>query len=423
MNNHTNLTSRIVIAMLLGLMAGLAVKLFLPDNTFVQTYCINGLCELVGNVFISALKMVVVPLVFVSLVCGTCSLRDTAMLGRLGVKTMGLYLATTAIAVSLALGLAVAVKPGAGVQMSGAQYVPTEAPGLLEVVGSIIPSNPLRALAEGNMLQIIVFSMLFGVAISLTGKAGERIAQLFQDLNEVVIRLVLLLMAIAPYGVFCLMAKMFATVGFDTIFSLIRYFVLVIVALILHAAITFPLMLRVFVGISPWAFYKKMRPAMLFAFSTASSSATLPVTMETATRRLGVRNSIASFTLPLGATLNMDGTAIMQGIATVFIAQVYAIDLSAAQCLMVVVTATLASIGTAAVPSAGMIMLAMVLQQVGLPVEGIALIIGVDRLLDMTRTAVNVAGDCTVSCIVAGSEGEFDRDVFLQSSEQTEDSR
>jgi Na+/H+-dicarboxylate symporter len=208
------------------------------------------------------------------------------------------------------------------------------------------------------------------------------------------------------------MAKLFATFGFETIRSLISYFILVIFVLILHAVVTYPVMLKLLANLNPFIFFRKMRPAMLFAFSTASSNATLPVTLETATCHLGIRNTIASFTLPLGATINMDGTAIMQGIATVFIAQVYNIDLGFSQYLSVILTATLASVGTAAVPSAGLIMLAMVLQQVGLPVEGIALIIGVDRLLDMTRTAVNVAGDCTVSCIVAKSEGEFDRQVF-----------
>jgi Na+/H+-dicarboxylate symporter len=225
-------------------------------------------------------------------------------------------------------------------------------------------------------------------------------------------KLVIILINIAPYGVLCLIARIFATFGFDTIRNLFTYFLLVLFVLILHCTLVYPLMLKLLAGLNPITFFKKMRSVMLFAFSTASSNATLPVTLETATRHLGVRNTIASFTLPLGATINMDGTAIMQGVATVFIAQVYNIDLSLTQYLSVILTATLASIGTAAVPSAGLIMLAMVLQQVGLPVEGIALIIGVDRLLDMTRTAVNVAGDCTVSCIVAKSEGEFDQAVF-----------
>jgi len=219
-------------------------------------------------------------------------------------------------------------------------------------------------------------------------------------------------MNLAPYGVFCLMAKLFATLGFDTIGNLITYFLLVLFVLMLHGTVTYSLMIRLLTGLNPILFFRKMRPAMLFAFSTASSNATLPVTLETATQHLGVKNTTASFTIPLGATINMDGTAIMQGVATVFIAQAYNVDLAFSQYLSIILTATLASIGTAGVPGVGLVMLAMVLQQVGLPVEGIALIIGVDRLLDMTRTAVNVTGDCVVSCIVAKSEGEFDQSTF-----------
>jgi Na+/H+-dicarboxylate symporter len=267
-------------------------------------------------------------------------------------------------------------------------------------------------MVEGNMLQVIVFSILFGIAVALAGRPGEKVADLFSDLNEIIMKLIIILMDLAPYGVFCLMAKLFATLGFDTIGNLITYFLLVLFVLVLHGTATYPLMLKLLAGLNPLMFFRKMRPVMLFAFSTSSSNATLPVTLKTTTHHLGVRNNIASFTIPLGATINMDGTAIMQGVATVFIAQAYNIDLSFAQYLSVILTATLASIGTAGVPGVGLITLAMVLQQVGLPVEGIALIIGVDRLLDMTRTAVNVTGDCTVSCIVAKSEGEFDQSAF-----------
>jgi Na+/H+-dicarboxylate symporter len=407
-----SLTSRILLAMVAGLATGLILKYLFPGSEFIRAYITEGLFYIIGKIFISSLKMLVVPLVFVSLVCGTCSLRDASRLGRLGIKAVGLYLLTTALAVSLALTFAVLAGPGQGTNLHTAEYVPQEAPALKEVIISMFPSNPVRAMAEGNMLQIIVFSILFGIAVALSGKPGERVANFFNDLNRIILKLVVILMNLAPYGVFCLMAKLFATFGFETIRSLISYFILVIFVLILHAVVTYPVMLKLLANLNPFIFFRKMRPAMLFAFSTASSNATLPVTLETATCHLGIRNTIASFTLPLGATINMDGTAIMQGIATVFIAQVYNIDLGFSQYLSVILTATLASVGTAAVPSAGLIMLAMVLQQVGLPVEGIALIIGVDRLLDMTRTAVNVAGDCTVSCIVAKSEGEFDRQVF-----------
>ena len=262
------------------------------------------------------------------------------------------------------------------------------------------------------MLQVIVFALLFGVAMALSGEPGKRLAGVFEDINAVIMRLVMILMNLAPYGVFFLLAKLFTTLQWDLILNLIKYFLLVIFVLVLHGTVVYSTLLKTLTGLNPVAFLKKMKDAILFAFSTSSSAATLPVTMETATKKLGVKNSIASFTLPMGATLNMDGTAIMQGVATVFIAQVFGVDLSIGDFLMVILTATLASIGTAAVPGVGLIMLAMVLQQVGLPVEGIALIIGVDRLLDMTRTAVNVTGDCMVSCVVATSEKEFDYDTF-----------
>jgi Na+/H+-dicarboxylate symporter len=267
-------------------------------------------------------------------------------------------------------------------------------------------------MAEGKMLQIIVFAVLFGLAITQAGKKGQIIAEFFQNINEVIMKMVTIIMAIAPYGVFALIAKMMATLGVDSILPLAKYFFLVIFVLIVHGLVTFPVMLKLFTGLDPRIFLKKMRAVQLFAFSTSSSGATIPVSMETVTKRLGVKNSIASFTVPLGATINMDGTAIMQGVATVFIAQAFQVDLSFVQYLTVILTAVLASIGTAAVPGVGLITLTMVLQQVGLPVEGIALIIGVDRILDMIRTSVNVTGDATVSCIIAKAEGDFDMDVF-----------
>lgn len=407
-----NLTNRIILAMILGMLTGLALQYLLPATMFIQTYITGGLFHVVGKLFIASLKMLVVPLVFVSLVCGTCSLRDTTKLGRLGAKALVLYLVTTVIAVTLALTCTVFVGPGEGSNLQTSAYIPQEAPQFKDMLINLFPSNPIKAMAEGNMLQIIIFAILFGIAVALAGDPGARVARLFNDVNGVIMELIIILMNLAPYGVFCLMAKLFATVGFDTIRNVVGYFLLVLFVLALHITVAYPIMLKFMADLKPSIFFRKMRPVMLFAFSTASSNATLPVTLETATQHLGVKNTIASFTIPLGATINMDGTAIMQGVATVFIAQAYNVDLSLAQYLSVIIIATLASIGTAAVPSAGLIMLAMVLQQVGLPVEGITLIIGVDRLLDMARTAVNVTGDCTIACIVARSEGQFDQSVF-----------
>ncbi|WP_417665600.1 dicarboxylate/amino acid:cation symporter [Pseudidiomarina sp.] len=408
-----SLTSRIVIGMVAGIVLGILLKALFPDSTIVEGYLTKGIFYVVGQIFIASLQMLVVPLVFVSLVVGTCSLSDPSKLGRLGGKAVGLYLITTAIAITFAIAMAVLVQPGTGLELAtDATYEPTQAPSLAQVIIDLFPTNPFNAFANGNMLQIIVFALLFGISMALVGKAGDRVKTLFDDFNEVIMKLVIILMNIAPYGVFALMAKLFAETSFETIFSLGKYFLLVLFVLIAHALITYPIILKGLSGMNPRIFLRKMREVQIFGFSTASSNATMPVTLETVTKRLGVHNSVGSFTVPLGATINMDGTAIMQGVATVFIAQVYLVDLSIADYLMVVLTATLASVGTAGVPGVGMIMLAMVLGQVGLPVEGIGLIIGVDRLLDMTRTAVNVTGDAMVSVVVAKSEGALDEDVF-----------
>lgn len=308
---------------------------------------------------------------------------------------------------------ALLVNPGEGVNMTAnTTFASREAPSLAQVIIQMFPSNPFAAFAEGNMLQVIVFALLFGISTVLAGQAGERVAALFNDINEVIMRLVTLLMNIAPYGVFCLMATLFTDLAWSTFGNLVVYFLVVFVALLTHAMVTYPLILKTLTGLNPFLFLRKMRATALFAFSTASSNATIPVTLETATKKMGVNNSIASFTVPLGATINMDGTAIMQGVATVFIAQVFNVDLSLTDYLMVILTATLASIGTAGVPGVGLIMLAMVLDQVGLPVEGIGLIIGVDRILDMTRTAVNVTGDSMVTIIVGKTENQLDEQVF-----------
>jgi len=423
-NKKLSLTLRIVIGMTAGIAVGFFFQWLLAgaDERHLSIlglaiplkgFFVDGIFHVGGEIFIASLKMLVVPLVFVSLVCGTCSLSDTSKLGRLGGKSIGLYLMTTAIAISLAIGAALFIGPGQGVEMqSDASFDVSSAPTLAQVFINIFPSNPIESMASGNMLQIIVFAVLFGLAVALSGKTGERIAAMFTDFNEVIMKLVTLLMNLAPYGVFFLMAKLFTTLGFGTIASLLKYFLVVLAVLFIHGLVVYPVLLKLLSGLNPVIFLQKMRDAALFGFSTSSSNATLPVTMETVNKKLGVNNSISSFTVPLGATINMDGTAIMQGVATVFIAQVFGVDLTLTDFLMVILTATLASIGTAGVPGVGLIMLAMVLQQVGLPIEGIALIIGVDRLLDMTRTAVNVTGDAMVSCIVAKSEGEFNAEIY-----------
>lgn len=419
-DNKLSLTIKIFIGMIAGAVIGLLLNmLFGEDGDLVvagvslNDVLVEGLFGALGQIFIASLKMLVVPLVFFSLVCGTSSLSEPSKLGSLGGKSIGLYIMTTAIAITTAIFAALIFAPGEGLNLTTeATFSAKEAPSLAQVFVNMFPSNPIASMAEGNMLQIIVFAVIFGVAITLAGESGTRIKQGFNDLNDVIMKIVTLVMAIAPVGVFVLMAKLFASIGFDTILGLAKYFFLLFFVLVFHGLVTYSLILKTLTGLSPRILLSKMRQTALFAFSTSSSNATLPVTMATARQKLGVKPTVSSFTVPLGATINMDGTAIMQGIATVFIAQVYGVDLSVTDFLMVILTATLASIGTAGVPGVGLIMLAMVLQQVNLPVEGIALIIGVDRLLDMTRTAVNVTGDCMVACVVAKSEGELDETIF-----------
>ncbi|MEF1172925.1 dicarboxylate/amino acid:cation symporter [Vibrio sinaloensis] len=408
-----SLTARVILGMVAGILTGFAIRTLFADNGFVDTYIVNGLFEVGGQIFVASLKMLVVPLVFVSLVCGTSSLKDLSTLGRMGGKTLAFYVTTTAVAITLALTMGNLFQPGAGADLTAASsFKSAEAPSLGQVIIDMFPTNPISAMAEGKTLQVIVFAVLFGIAISAAGKPGERIAAFFSDLNEVIMKLVAILMNLAPFGVFFLMAKLFTGLGLSAIVNLAEYFLVLAGTLVLHGLVTYSVMLKGFTGLSPIIFLKKMEDAIMFAFSTASSNATIPVTMETAKNRMGVDNRVSSFTVPLGATVNMDGTAIMQGVATAFIAQAFNIDLTMGDYLMVILTATLASIGTAGVPGVGLVMLAMVLNQVGLPLEGIALIMGVDRLLDMIRTAVNITGDSAVTVIVAKSEGALNEERF-----------
>jgi len=411
-----NLTVRILIGMAAGVVLGLLIQSTgVAADHWLRVYLVDGLLDAGGSIFIRSLQLMVVPLVLVSLICGAASLGSHGNMGRVGLKTIGLYLMTTALAITIALVLALIVSPGesagdADIVMS--EFTPKEPTSIKDTLVNVFPKNPIAAMAEGNMLQVIIFALLFGIALSRTGEAGARLASMFDDLNEVMMKLITMLIQLAPIGVFCLMAEMFSNVGWREIYKLFAYFMTVVVALLLHAAIVYPALLSGLGRISPLKFYKKMREPMLVAFSTSSSGATLPVTLRTVEKRIGVKNEVAAFAVPLGATINMDGTAIMQGVATVFIAQFYAIDLGMSDYLMVILTATMASIGTAGVPGVGLIMLTMVLNQVGLPVEGIMLIIGIDRLLDMLRTAVNIAGDGSVATIVASSEDDLDREVF-----------
>ena len=414
------LTTRILIAMAAGIALGSILNLFstqgwLPAGaqSFTDEYLVGGLFDVMGRVFVASLKLLVVPLVFVSLVCGASALGNNARMGRIALRTIALYLVTTVIAVSVALMVAMLIGPGNGIVLPGeANFVPRPSPSLTDVIVNIVPSNPVRAMAEGEMLQVIVFALLIGFAITRAGESGERVMAFFRDFEQVIMKIVGILMVLAPWGVFALLTKLFSQLGVGAIVDLAKYFSTVLGVLIFHGLVVYSLLLRTLAGLPPSMLLYKIRPVWAFAFSTASSAATIPVTMQAVEKRFGVKPTVAGFTVPLGATINMDGTAIMQGIATVFIAQVYGVDLSVGDLAAVVLTATMASIGTAGVPGAGLIILALVLEQVGLPVEGIAMIIGVDRLLDMVRTAVNVTGDATVSLIVGEKEGQVDKAVF-----------
>lgn len=435
------LTRYILIAMIGGILSGLTLSLLvdfavnpetgLPllddknrpvlEHSFFADYIINGFFQFLSEAFIRSLTALVVPLVFVSLVCGTAAMDDVRKLGTVGLKTFLLYLSTTGIAISIAIVAALVIKPGVGVvDLQMQEFVPSETKPLLQVFIDIFPRNLGSAFVDGQMLQIICAALAFGIALVVSGEHGRRVLDFFNNLNEVIMKLVIIVMLMAPFGVFAKMAQVFAKEGFDTILALAKYFLLVIGVLLIHSFVVYPTMLKLFTGLNPIIFFKKMRNAQLFAFSTASSNATIPVTLRATEDRLGVHNKIASFTVPLGATINMDGTAIMQGVATVFIAQMSGIELTITQYLMVILAATMASIGTAGVPSAGLVMLTLVLGLVGLPPDKIGLIIGIDRLLDMVRTAVNVTGDATITCIVANSEGQLQNEIFNRPIEEDE---
>ncbi|GIX22317.1 MAG: proton/glutamate symporter [Gammaproteobacteria bacterium] len=402
------LTRRVLLALLAGLVVGLALAPFAGEGA-LREQLVDGVLQIGGALFVAALKMLVVPLVFVSLVWGVSGLGGGAALGRLAARTLALYLATTAVAVTLALTLAAAVRPGAGLaRPESVDFQPPEAPPLGRVFLDLVPENPLAAMVEGQMLGVIVFALLFGLAMSRAPGGAPKLKALFDELNETLLRLVMMVMAAAPLGVFCLIARTFAVEGLEALWALARYAGTVAGALLLHVALVYGGLVKGLARLPVRPFFAKLRAVQLFAFSTSSSNATLPVTLRTVQTRLGVSESVAAFTLPLGATVNMDGTAIMQGVAAVFVANVYGVDLGLGQFLTVILTATLASIGAAGVPGIGLITLTLVLQQIGLPLEAIGLIWGVDRLLDMLRTAVNVTGDAAVTVVVARAEGRLD---------------
>ncbi len=405
------LTTKIFIGLIGGLVLGVVLNLWIPHSYVRDDIFVDGIFYVIGNGFIRLMKMLVVPLVFCSLVCGSSAIGDTKSLGKVGGKTIAFYLLTTALAVSVAITVATFVRPGVGLDMSSietSEVAVAENVSVTDTILNIIPENPVGALADGTMLQIILFALLIGVLLAKMGERAELLANLFNQCNELMMEMTNLVMNLAPVGVFCMIAKTFANLGFDAFLPLLKYMGSVLLGLALQCFGVYMILLVVFTRLNPARFIKKFFPVMAFAFSTSTSNATIPMNIDTLEERIGVSRKISSFTIPLGATINMDGTSIMQGVAVVFAAQGY---------LTVIATATLASIGTAGIPSVGLVTLSMVFSAVGIPVEAIMLIMGVDRILDMVRTAVNITGDAVCTTIVAHQNGDLDREVFNRMEE------
>lgn len=414
------LTTKIFIALILGAVFGILLHYAVPSGQIKDTILVEGVLYVIGQGFIRLMKMLVVPLVFCSIVCGSMSIGDTKKLGTVGVRTLVFYLATTALAITIALSIGNVLDPGIGLDMSAISSASTEVEAMESTSMSatllnIIPDNPLAALATGNMLQIIVFALIVGIILAKLGEKTEVVANFFSQFNDIMMEMTMMVMSLAPIGVFCLISRTFAGIGFYAFLPLAKYMLSVLLALAAQCFLVYLGLLKVFTGLNPIKFIRNFFPVMAFAFSTATSNATIPLSIDTLAKKMGVSKRISSFTVPLGATINMDGTAIMQGVAVVFAAQAFGIPLTLADYITVIGTATLASIGTAGVPSVGLVTLTMVFNSVGLPVEAIGLIMGIDRILDMARTAVNITGDAVCTTIVAHQNHALDKEVFKNS--------
>lgn len=412
-----SLTTKTLLALFLGATFGIMLS-SIPENQFTQTFLLDGILKLLGTGFLNAVKLIVVPLVFVSIVYATASLDDLKKIGRIGGKTFVFYILTTALAIILALFIGALLKPGVGVNLDPikANEVITNTTAttvnFVDTLLNMIPTNIFTAFSEGNILGIIFFAILLGLSITMVGEKAKPLFVLFESANEVLLQLVQVIMQFAPFGVFALLTTTFANFGFSALLPLIKYVLTVVLGLGLQLLVIYMGMLFFIGKLRPSIFLKKFAPIFNICLSTASSSAALPLALEHSEKSFGVSKKVSSFTLPLGSTINMDGTAIMQGISVMFIAQIYGISLGINDYVMVILSAVLASVGTAGVPGVGMIMLTMVLASVNLPLEGIALIMGVDRIIDMLRTAINVAGDNVCTILIAKSEKEFDETIY-----------
>ena len=399
------LTTWILISLVAGIVIGIVCSMAVPDGSPFDLYVIEGVFYVLGQWFIRLMQMLVVPLVFCSIVCGAASMSDPKLLGKVGVGTILMYLVTTACAVLIAIGLASLLQPGIGLDMASIVQVEpkttTTDQTMAGMLINIIPTNIIAAMNSGTMLQIIFFALVLGFILGRLGKKVATVNRFFTQFNAVMMYMIGLILKVAPIGIFCLIARTFANLGLSGLMPMISFIGTVYLGLFVQLLVVYMLLLFLFTRLNPFQFLKKMLPVMLFAFSTSSSNATIPLNMETLEKKIGVDPKVASFTIPLGATINMDGTAIMQGAAVVFIAQAFGINLTPAALATVVLTATAASIGTAGVPGVGTIMLAMVFDSIGLPAEGVAMIMGIDRILDMGRTVVNITGDASCAIVVS----------------------
>ncbi|MDC7242433.1 MAG: dicarboxylate/amino acid:cation symporter [Sphaerochaetaceae bacterium] len=416
------LSSKIFIGLIGGAIVGLIFNYLIPQGYIRDFIFIDGIFYIVGQGFIRLMQMLVVPLVFCSLVCGSMAIGDTKQLGKVGARTIIFYLITTALAITIALTVANIINPGIGLNMNNIQAADNvtvaSKTSFSQTMLNIIPTNIFYGLTNGKMLQVIFFALFVGIILTRLDDKASTVSNFFSEFNDVMMEMTMLVMKAAPYGVFCLIARTFASTGFSAFVPMLKYMGSVLLALFVQCFFVYTILLKTSTGLSPVVFIKKFFPVMAFAFSTATSNATIPLSIETLKDKLGVSKKISSFTIPLGATINMDGTSIMQGVAVVFAAQAYGIDLSMLDYLTVIGTATIASIGTAGVPSVGLITLTMVFNSVGLPIEAIALIMGIDRILDMTRTAVNITGDAICTTVIANSNKQVDKDTFYKKFEK-----
>lgn len=400
-----SLISKITIGFIIGIILGFIIGPMADTTPVIANYVLPTL-GLIGRIFLALLKMLIVPLVFTSIIMGAASVGDPKVLGRIGIKTVVLYLLTTLVAIILGLVLANFIQPGIGLSLEGAAGEAKAAMSAFDVIESIFPANPLEALVSGRMLQVIVFALFLGVGASLIGEKGRKFLDVNESIAETMYKVTAMVMQLAPLGIFALIATTAAKYGFAVLAPFAKVILAVYIGCFLQMVVIYSGLVTVFTKKSPMWFFGGVKEAMLAAFVTRSSSAVLPISMKNVQDNLGVSEKVSAFVLPLGATINMDGTALYQGVCALFVAQAFGIHLNLAAQVGIVLTGTLASIGTAGVPGAGLIMLSMVLASAGLPIEGIGLVAGIDAVLDMARTCVNVTGDMCVATVVAKSEGE-----------------